>query len=548
VKQLTKLTFLIVLTLFWAMNVFANGPHTFWIRTDEGGTAVKEIVKSKKINELFLTKYCLNRNDGTFELKPYLGEVGGNLLEGISGQPSASVPHISQYVNFQIIDTLPRPASGGPVVIGDSDHDSLMEIIYEKYQPGLFPLIVYEYNTGTQKFDSVWTIGDSLPIFDIGDIDGDNKTEVVTQYKYYIRVYESVDSVSYPSVLTWFHSLEYNIHFYGEIVDLDKDGKKEILTREYTSGLNYQIKIYECTADNQFDSVYVSPLFSSNGRNQAVGDFDQDGKMEFTAMDGTIIRVFENQGDNTYSEIWDYDWQQLNCQSAYGNDLDNDGLPEFIYGGNTGSDDHFAIFEKVVDDSFAISWDTIITGLGSGVLANMSTGNVSFGLEEELVLTAYDQWHVFRNIANDQYEDVYSYAFGVGHGLWGNTSVANVTGDDRDEIVAGSQYTEGLFVFKDMDIGIEEKEDPRPETVNLKLIAYPNPFTTSTTITFIHPSIGQSAKGIGLKIYDVSGRLVRSVPITTKAFTLGTDLSPGIYFLKFDDGKYSITEKVIKIR
>lgn len=184
----------------------------------------------------------------------------------------------------------------------------------------------------------------------------------------------------------------------------------------------------------------------------------------------------------------------------------------------------------------------------------MTTGNVSFGLEEELVLTAYDQWHVFRNIANDHYEDVYFYAFGVGHGLWGNTSVANVTGDDRDEIIAGSQYTEGLFVFKDMDIGIEDKEDPRPETANLRLIASPNPFTTSTTITFIPPSTAQSAKGIGLKIFDVSGRLVRSLvtgDMCSGALVWdgkddnGFEIKGGVYFLKadgFDVGK------IIKLR
>jgi len=77
-----------------------------------------------------------------------------------------------------------------------------------------------------------------------------------------------------------------------------------------------------------------------------------------------------------------------------------------------------SIFEKVADDSFAISWDTVITGLGSGVLAKPATGNVSYGAEQELVLTAYDQWHVWRNIGDNQYEWIYSYAFGVGHGLW----------------------------------------------------------------------------------------------------------------------------------
>jgi hypothetical protein len=463
--------------------------------------------------------YCLNRNDGTIELVSYPDEVGDNLPKGIPGRPSAWTIYRSKDVDFQKIDSLPRPNSGGPVVIGDSDHDSLMEIIYEKYQPGLFPLIVYEYNPGTQKFDSVWTIGDSLVVFDIGDIDGDNKTEVLTQYKDNIRVYESVDSVSYPSVLTWSQVLPMNVHYYGEIVDLDQDGNKEILARENTISA-YRIKIYECIADNQFDSVFASPILNGSSRYQAVGDFDQDNKMEFTAMNGDTIQVFENQGDNIYSITWKYDWQQLNCQSTCGNDVDDDGFPEIIYGGNTGNDDYFAIFERADDDSFTISWDTIISGLGSGVLAKPATGNVSFGSEQELVLTAYDQWHVYRNINDDQYEWIYAYTFGVGHGLWGNTSVANVDGDPRDEIVVGSQYTNWLYVFKDMNFGVEEEkvESVKNNNFGATIIAGP----------LLLP------EGKNCKVFDITGRTVAPDKI-----------KPGIYFLEIDD---NIVQKVIKIK
>lgn len=69
---------------------------------------------------------------------------------------------------------------------------------------------------------------------------------------------------------------------------------------------------------------------------------------------------------------------------------------------------------------------------------------------------------------------------------------------------------------------------------------YPNPFTTTTTIILSSSSSELQAASCKLNIYDVSGRLVRSVPLTTNHLTLGTDLSPGVYFLKadgFDVGK-----------
>ncbi len=70
----------------------------------------------------------------------------------------------------------------------------------------------------------------------------------------------------------------------------------------------------------------------------------------------------------------------------------------------------------------------------------------------------------------------------------------------------------------------------------------PNPFITSTTISL--PSIGHSAEGIELTIYDVSGRLVESVPLTTNSLSFGTDLQPGIYFLKVDGVNIG---KVVKV-
>ena len=106
----------------------------------------------------------------------------------------------------------------------------------------------------------------------------------------------------------------------------------------------------------------------------------------------------------------------------------------------------------------------------------------------------------------------------------------------------------------------ERNQDLSHKTTDLRLLCYPNPFTTSTTIHLT--SIAQSAEGIeektsaqcqvpsdrediALHIYDVSGRLVKSVPLTTNHLSLGTDLLPGIYFLKLNGKPVG---KVVKVR
>ena len=120
----------------------------------------------------------------------------------------------------------------------------------------------------------------------------------------------------------------------------------------------------------------------------------------------------------------------------------------------------------------------------------------------------------------------------------------------------------GLYSFNYLDtneefapsVGIEESQIPSFDCPIQILEAYPNPFTDRINIAY---SIGHpdgivdafhrtsNAEGIELKIYDVSGRLVKSVPLTTNHLSLGTDLSPGIYFLKANGKNIG---KVVKVR
>lgn len=99
--------------------------------------------------------------------------------------------------------------------------------------------------------------------------------------------------------------------------------------------------------------------------------------------------------------------------------------------------------------------------------------------------------------------------------------------------------------------GIDEASNSKCEFRNLKLFVYPNLFSEKMNIKCIIQD-HQKAK-VSLKIYDVSGRLVKSFdPAPSIVWSgkdeTGRDVPSGIYFVLFAQEDYKQIEKVILIR
>jgi hypothetical protein len=86
-----------------------------------------------------------------------------------------------------------------------------------------------------------------------------------------------------------------------------------------------------------------------------------------------------------------------------------------------------------------------------------------------------------------------------------------------------------------------------PETVNVttnNLIAtlYPNPATN--TLTIQHPNSNKASAGI----YDITGRLMGSYPLTGNTTTISVqNLPPGIYQCRIIEGERNVTTKKVVI-
>lgn len=127
------------------------------------------------------------------------------------------------------------------------------------------------------------------------------------------------------------------------------------------------------------------------------------------------------------------------------------------------------------------------------------------------------------------------------------------TVDDPEEIMGYSTHYFSQNSNPLVIIGIEENTNSKPECMQFEIS--PNPFTDRTDITF---SMGHSAKSTELKIFDVSGQLIRDFPIdlcnhnkSVKSVRwYGTDesgepLPSGVYFIQAKNGDLNLTKKVI---
>jgi len=113
-----------------------------------------------------------------------------------------------------------------------------------------------------------------------------------------------------------------------------------------------------------------------------------------------------------------------------------------------------------------------------------------------------------------------------------------------------------LWVFhKSLITGVptvEEKKSAKPSITDLNI--YPNPFRNATSLSIVH-----SAQSMELKIYEVSGRLMKSFsmpyalsPMPLALIWLGDDINgnalpAGVYVCQLTDGNKILTRKIIKL-
>jgi len=255
------------------------------------------------------------------------------------------------------------------MAITDTDGDGREEVV----SGGLFfddqeRVVVYE-NDGDNSYDLTYTdvvrgdiVGQSLAVLE-EDLDGDGRQEIVhggiqgAPGAQSLTCYESTADDSYAISWTWEFIPHIDLQFIVDAGDLDGDGRKEILTgglKPNAPNVSH-LHILEATGDNRLQDVAL--LVRPNGNSYssaAVADVDGDGRREIVFGTHNQVAIYENDGDNSWHEIWSGAGSEV--ESIGAGDHDADGMDEILFRGGNVTNGTTGVWE--IDEAYAADMDT----------------------------------------------------------------------------------------------------------------------------------------------------------------------------------------------
>jgi hypothetical protein len=463
---------------------------------------------------------------------------------------------------------IPRGMIGecGRLLICDTDRDENYEFFMPPYG-GAQKAYIYELHLpDTWQVDSFSYLCDPL-MWDVGDFDLDGLADIVIDASatqgyptMVISVAESPDSFSYPTQEVWRDTVGPPLVLPISACDIDQDGYPEIVkmggdldTAHYTDFL-----IYESTNNNTYAVTYTMATETSPTSTVAFGDFDQDEFKEF-AM-GTIdgeYSVFESPGDNTYEvRILNQQLPTVNITDCFAvPDADGDGKLEFVVKGfvvPTARINAF-IFEATGDNTYEIikSFD-LFGGHNSYYGGYSDVGDVDGDSIPEIALEGCQNIYIIKAAGNDSF---YVWETLPGNNSGSSVRVFDIDGNGLSEVIISGNNETRIYEY---EVGVAESM--LSEIPIMDLSASPNPFRDQSIIRYSIANSGYLVQHPALKIYDASGRLVKSFDsvssIMDRASVIswqgdddtGRKLPGGVYFLTITSWDHSTTEKLLLIR
>jgi hypothetical protein len=455
------------------------------------------------------------------------------------------------------------PRQSVSVNIANLDGDTLKELLISFWR-NRYHTAIYETSSDNQ-YSLVWE--DTIHyanFFTWGDFDLDGKTEFVSQYSEgYVYVWECQGDNDYQFVFmdTLPHRANYDI-FKGN--DLDGNSRPEFFFScvELNSHTIW-LYGYEAISDNNYeyfliDSITNLPLGSTSQRSWC-GDIDADGREEIVWSTFNQWHIYKAVGIHHYQQIYTSAWTNHEITTLNVYDLNRNGYPEII--------------ESWYEDGLPIPEQTVLWEIEGVRLHYPNGGEVLRPGDPCLV-----RWEKFDPPGADSFSLFFSADSGrtydtIATGISSNDTSFQWTVPDTvsdscrimiwaygpprpgEHVPRGTAWDFSDTLFSIRPVGISEGKST--SLTNLKLEVIPNPFSGKTTIKTMGNSIPHG--NMAIKIYDVSGQLIASIPIemnriasSTTVIWNGRDdtgkrMPAGIYFFSIESKRSVEVKKVIKL-
>lgn len=295
------------------------------------------------------------------------GIVVGNRIDGASFE-TRYYNGTGQNLVYEIPGYNTNNAQEGGIAFGDMNGDGKLDIVSCVYRPANTDRVVVHINNcspGNVSFSSTSypTGGKWARWVRVADFDNDGKLDVLVSTSggggCVFRNTTSGGSISFAAIQQL--SL-LDAESYLEVADLDKDGKVDIICRQWQGA----VKVFRNTSTGVgnigFSAANTLTVHTGGTWHFAVGDLDGDGKLDIAApcADGkiSILRNTSTSGTLSFDS-----YQNFTTNVALGTgfvsigNLDGDALPDIAFVPNG---DYKCFVAKNTTNGTSISFDTPI--------------------------------------------------------------------------------------------------------------------------------------------------------------------------------------------
>ena len=490
-------------------------------------------------------KYTITPPAGIAFSSPAIGDINGDgKLEIVIGADNYNIyvlqdtvikvgspPDSVDSAEAKLLWTYPTGGCirSSPLLI-DLNGDGVLDIVFGSYDDSVHAIDGFG--------NPLWSFGTDNWVFSSpvgGDIDLDGMIEIVVG---------SNDSCLYvlwgfDGTPKWKYKTGGIIESSPALGDINGDDTLEVVVGSYDN------KLY---AFHNGDTLWTYTAGGGIYSTPAIGDLDNDGDLDvvFGCYDGYVYALDGPTGNTLWAPFYTGGW--IGYASPALADIDNDDTLEIIIG--SGGGERLYCIEG---QNGNLKWNVNPTKPETWMIeVSCAISDINSDGALEIVLGTHDSFcRSLKSNGDEKWE------YELGGDPHSGPALGDIDGDGKIEVVVATLSGE-VFVldWPARPIGIEENE--KLQNTSYKLQVYPNPFTRETVIQYEKNLPTPYSLLLTISIYDLAGRLVRTLPISNSQFPVtsivwdgrnneGKRVSSGIYFCRIEGEEVQIEHTATKL-